>query len=55
MTMERQLRGHEVQSQDKVIIRYRHFGREEPARFDLLIDKLIDGVWQLILPGANLE
>ncbi|MCG8585749.1 MAG: GxxExxY protein [Pirellulales bacterium] len=38
LTMELQLRGHEVKSQDNVVIRYKHFCREEPLRFDLLID-----------------
>ena len=37
LTMELQLRGHQVKSQDKVIIRYKQFQREEPLRFDLLI------------------
>ena len=41
LTMELQLRGHEVQNQDKVIIRYKQFRREEPLRFDLLIDKCL--------------
>ncbi len=38
LTMELQLRGHRVQSQDRVVIRYKQFSREEPLRFDLLID-----------------
>jgi len=38
LTMELQLRGHRVRTQDKVIIRYKHFHREVPLRFDLLID-----------------
>ena len=39
--MELQLRGHQVKHQDKVIIRYKQFRREEPLRFDLLIDKCL--------------
>ena len=38
LTMELQLRGHQVQNQDRVVIRYKQFSREEPLRFDLLID-----------------
>ena len=38
LTMELQLRGHQVQNQDKIVIRYKQFRREEPLRFDLLID-----------------
>ena len=39
--MELELRGHSVQRQDSVIIRYKQFQREEPLRFDLLIDKCL--------------
>ena len=39
--MELQLRGHQVKNQDKVTIRYKHFRREEPLRFDLLIDECL--------------
>ena len=39
--MELQLRGRQVKNQDKVIIRYKQFQREEPLRFDLLIDKCL--------------
>ena len=38
LTMELQLRGHQVQNQDEVVIRYKQFRREVPLRFDLLID-----------------
>ena len=38
LTMELQLRGHQVQGQDRVVIRYKQFSREQPLRFDLLID-----------------
>ena len=41
LTMELELRGHSVQRQDSVIIRYKQFEREEPLRFDLLIDKCL--------------
>jgi GxxExxY protein len=41
LTMELQLRGHQVQNQDKVVIRYKQFRREEPLRFDLLVDKCL--------------
>jgi GxxExxY protein len=41
LTMELELRGHSLQRQDSVIIRYKQFQREEPLRFDLLIDKCL--------------
>ncbi len=41
LTMELELRGHSVQRQDSVIIRYKQFQREELLRFDLLIDKCL--------------
>ena len=41
LTMELQLRGHQVQNQDRVVIRYKQFCREEPLRFDLLIDQCL--------------
>ena len=41
LTMELQLRGRQVQNQDRVVIRYKEFSREEPLRFDLLIDKCL--------------
>ena len=41
LTMELQLRGHQVTRQDKVLIRYKQFQREEPLRFDLLVDKCL--------------
>ena len=41
LTMELGLRGHQVKNQDKVTIRYKHFQREEPLRFDLLIDNCL--------------
>ena len=39
LTMELELRQHVVQIQEHVIIRYKQFQREEPLRFDLLIDR----------------
>jgi len=44
-TMELELPGHRVQNQDLVVIRYKQFRREEPLRFDLLVDKclLVEG------------
>ena len=41
LTMELELRGHHVQTQKKVIVRYKQFSREEPLRFDLLIDRCL--------------
>lgn len=41
LTMQRQLRDHDVQNQDRVVIRYKPFSREEPLRFDLLIDRCL--------------
>ena len=41
LTMELELRQHVVKTQEHVIIRYKQFQREEPLRFDLLIDKCL--------------
>jgi GxxExxY protein len=41
LTMELELRGHSVQRQDRAMIRYKQFRREELLRFDLLIDKCL--------------
>ena len=38
LTMELELRGYSIQSQDNVIVRYKQFRREYPLRFDVLID-----------------
>lgn len=38
LTMELQLRQHEVKRQDQVTIRYKQFSKGEPLRFDLLVD-----------------
>ena len=41
LTMQLKLRGHDVRNQDRVVIRYKQFSREEPLRFDLLIDRCL--------------
>ena len=41
LTKELELRQHLVQTQEQVIIRYKQFQREEPLRFDLLIDRCL--------------
>ena len=41
LTMELELRGHHGQTQKKVTVRYKQFSREEPLRFDLLIDRCL--------------
>ncbi len=41
LTMELELRNHVVQRQQNVVIRYKQFRREEPLRFDLLIDQCL--------------
>ena len=41
LTKELQLRGHQVQDQDYVVIHYKQFSKEEPLRFDLLVDKCL--------------
>jgi GxxExxY protein len=41
LTMELGLRGHRVQSQADVIVRYKQFQREYPLRFDLLINECL--------------
>lgn len=38
LTKELEFRGRSVQNQSKVIIRYKHFYREEPLKYDLLVD-----------------
>ena len=45
LTMELGLRGHVVQGQQIVIVRYKQFQREEPPRFDSLVDNclLVEG------------
>jgi GxxExxY protein len=39
--MELELRGHHVQSQADVLVRYKRFQREYPLRFDLLVDRCL--------------
>ena len=41
LTMELQLRGHDVRRQQNVVIHYKKFSREEPLRFDLLVDNCL--------------
>jgi GxxExxY protein len=41
LTMELELRGHSIRRQDSVMIRYKHFQREELLKFDRLIDKCL--------------
>jgi GxxExxY protein len=41
LTMELELRGHQVQCQDDVIVRYKQFQRQYPLRFDLLVDRCL--------------
>ena len=41
LTMELERRGRSVQRQDNVMIRYKHFQREEHLKFDLLIDQCL--------------
>jgi GxxExxY protein len=38
LTMELELRGHKIQSQDEVIVRYKQFQRTYPLRFDMLVE-----------------
>ena len=41
LTMELELRDYLVQNQDNVIVRYKHFQRKEPLRFDLLVNQCL--------------
>lgn len=41
LTMELQLRDHQVQSQQDVVVRYKQFQRQYPLRFDLLVDRCL--------------
>ncbi len=41
LMMELQLRSHQVQNQERVVIRYKKFTREVPLRFDLLVDQCL--------------
>jgi GxxExxY protein len=41
LTMELELRGHRVQNQGEVIVRYKQFQQKYPLRFDLLIDRCL--------------
>jgi GxxExxY protein len=39
--MELGLRGHQVQNQDEVLVRYKQFQRLYPLRFDLLVNRCL--------------
>ena len=39
--MELELRGHRVQNQDEVIVRWKQFQRQYPLRFDLLVNRCL--------------
>ena len=41
LTKELELRGHSVLNQKKVVVRYKQFEREEPLRFDVLVDECV--------------
>jgi GxxExxY protein len=41
LTMELELRGHQIRNQDDVIVRYKQFQRPFPLRFDLLVDQCL--------------
>lgn len=41
LTMELELRGHQVLGQDEVIVRYKQFQRQYSLRFDLLINRCL--------------
>jgi GxxExxY protein len=41
LTMELELRGHQVQRQDDVIVQYKQFQRAYPLRFDLLVNRCL--------------
>jgi GxxExxY protein len=41
LTMELELRGHHIQIQDDVIVRYKQFQRQYPLRFDLLVNRCL--------------
>ena len=41
LTMELELRGQQVQAQDDVTVRYKHFQRKYPLRFDLLVNRCL--------------
>ena len=41
LSIELGIRGHQVENQENVIIRYKQFQRIEPLKFDVLIDKCL--------------
>ena len=41
LTKELELRGHAVRNQKKVVIRYKQFEREDPLKFDVLVNDCV--------------
>lgn len=41
LTMELELRGHQVRNQDQVVVRYKQLQRPYALRFDLLVDRCL--------------
>jgi GxxExxY protein len=41
LTLELELRGHQVQNQEEVTVRYKQFQRPYPLRFDLLVERCL--------------
>ena len=41
LSKELELRGHSVQNQHSVIVRWKQFEREDPLRFDILVDECL--------------
>lgn len=41
LTMELESRGHTVQTQDIITVRYKNFQRDYPMRFDVLVNKCL--------------
>jgi GxxExxY protein len=41
LTVELEFRGHQVESQAEVIVRYKEFQRQYALRFDLLVDRCL--------------
>jgi GxxExxY protein len=41
LTMELGIRGHQVEDQSKVVIRYKQFQRTVPLRYDLLVNRCL--------------
>jgi GxxExxY protein len=41
LTMELELRGHQIVNQHEVVVKYKQFQRQYPLRFDLLVDRCL--------------